>query len=145
MALKELDLIDQLRPTSIGFDSMFNHIDSVLKSGITTHGGSYPPYNIIRNEDDTYVVEMAVAGIPRDAMSVSLTDGVLTIAGETQDEDTREGKVLYRGIAQRKFSRQFRLASHVEVVGATLEDGLLKVTLRRLIPEEAGPRQIEIK
>lgn len=132
-----------LHRSTVGFDRLFNMLDGLgqPEGGQTT----YPPYNIERTGEDAYRISMAVAGFSETEISIEAHRNVLTVKGERANESTGEGsELLYRGIASRAFERRFQLADHVEVVGATLKNGLLHIDLKRTIPEELKPRKIEI-
>lgn len=132
-----------LHRSTVGFDRLFNMLDGLGQpdGGQTT----YPPYNIERTGEDAYRISMAVAGFSETEISIEAHRNVLTVKGERSNEATGEGsELLYRGIASRAFERRFQLADHVEVVGATLKNGLLHIDLKRNIPEEHKPRKIEI-
>ncbi len=129
--------------STVGFDRLFTMLDSLAQpeGGQTT----YPPYNIERTGEDAYRISMAVAGFSDEEISIEAHRNVLTVKGERKEESDSEGSdLLYRGIASRAFERRFQLADHVEVVGATLKNGLLHIDLKRNIPEEMKPRKIEI-
>ncbi|PWK71719.1 Hsp20 family protein [Aminobacter sp. AP02] len=132
-----------LHRSTVGFDRLFNMLDGLgqPEGGQTT----YPPYNIERTGEDAYRISMAVAGFSETEISIEAHRNVLTVKGDRSNEATGEGsELLYRGIASRAFERRFQLADHVEVVGATLKNGLLHIDLKRNIPEEHKPRKIEI-
>ncbi|MEQ8604636.1 MAG: Hsp20 family protein [Marivibrio sp.] len=132
--------------TSVGFDRLARMLDSVQADAAP----SYPPYNIEKLDEDSYRVTMAVAGFGEEDLDVSVQENVLTISGRTADavkngdEQKAERHFLHRGIAERAFERRFSLADHIKVEDAKLENGLLHVTLKREVPEEAKPRQIAI-
>lgn len=136
----DLSVLNRLRPFSIGFDSLFDHLESVLEFNESYH--SYPPYNIVQTDETHFVVEIAVAGFAKEDINISIDNGRLIVSTEQRPNDER--KVLHRGIAQRHFKKSFRLADNVEVVYADMSDGLLKINLERIIPESQKPRQIEI-
>ena len=132
-----------LHRSTVGFDRLFNMLDGLgqPEGGQTT----YPPYNIERTGEDAYRISMAVAGFSETEISIEAHRNVLTVKGDRSNEAIGEGsELLYRGIASRAFERRFQLADHVEVVGATLKNGLLHIDLKRNIPEEHKPRKIEI-
>nr|WP_245214427.1 Hsp20 family protein [Pararoseomonas indoligenes] len=104
---------------------------------------SYPPYNIERTADDSYVLTMAVAGFSQSDIEITAQDNVLLVSGKAPQAND-EGRYLHRGIAGRAFERRFVLADHIRVEGASLENGLLHVSLRREVPEQLKPRRIEI-
>jgi molecular chaperone IbpA len=139
--MRTFDLAPLYRST-VGFDRLFSMLDNV--AGFDSAPG-YPPYNIERTGENTYRITVAVAGFSEPEISIVAKENTLTIKGEKQaksEEQTNE--VLYQGIAGRAFERAFQLAEHVEVKGASLENGLLHVDLVREIPEAKKPRQIAI-
>ena len=148
----ELTVFNRLRPMSIGFDSLFDHFESMFQSDFMT-GSNYPPYNILRTPDSHYILEMAVAGFRKDEVMVSVQNNVLTVASRTvssgdndrPDDYDDAPQLIHRGISKRYFSRDFRLADGVNVVDAKMEDGMLSITLEKEIPEAARPKMIEIK
>ncbi len=140
--MRHVDFSPLYRST-VGFDRLFTMLDSLAQpeGGQTT----YPPYNIERTGEDAYRISMAVAGFSDEEISIEAHRNVLTVKGERKEESDSEGSdLLYRGIASRAFERRFQLADHVEVMGATLKNGLLHIDLKRNIPEEMKPRKIEI-
>lgn len=138
--MRTFDLSPLYRST-VGFDRLFSLIDQI---GGVENAPAYPPYNIERTGENAYRITMAVAGFGEHELSIEARENVLTVKGEKKVEEADDKKVLYRGIAARSFERRFQLADHVEVRGATLENGLLHVDLVREIPEAAKPRQIAI-
>ena len=128
--------------TAIGFDRMARMLETAR--GTAESSQSYPPYNIEKTGEDSYVLTMAVAGFGPDDVEITARDNTLTIAGRTQPNE--EGRqFLYRGIAGRAFERRFVLADHVVVDSANLENGLLHVTLKRVVPEALKPRRIPVQ
>jgi molecular chaperone IbpA len=128
--------------TAIGFDRMAHMLESAR--GAAEGSQSYPPYNIEKTGEDSYVLTMAVAGFGPDDVEITARENTLTIAGRTQQSD--EGRTfLYRGIAGRAFERRFVLADHMVVDSANLENGLLHVTLKRVVPEALKPRRIAVQ
>ena len=107
---------------------------------------NYPPYNIIDLGEDKHRVEVAVAGFSQDDIVVTVEDGVLKIEGSIEESEEDEGPTyVHRGLAGRKFRRNFELVDYVEVTSATLKDGILVVDLERIIPDALKPKQIEVK
>lgn len=127
--------------STIGFDHLANLLDNVTASERSQ--STYPPYNIELLETDNYRISMAVAGFEENQISVEIEDNVLTIAANKSAQDV-DRNYLHQGIAERNFKRQFRLEDHVQVVSATLNNGLLHVELVREIPEAMKPRTIAI-
>jgi molecular chaperone IbpA len=123
--------------SSVGFDRLFD----LLEQAADTVPG-YPPYNIERTDDTHYRITVAVAGFAEKDLTVEVRDGVLTVAGKREDQEKQS--YLHQGIAGRAFERRFQLADHVEVRDAKLENGLLHLSLERIVPEEKRPRRIAI-
>jgi molecular chaperone IbpA len=127
--------------TAIGFDRLARQLESARSLG---DAQGYPPYNIEKTGEDTYVLTMAVAGFGPGDIDVVARENVLTVAGRApQPEEGRS--FLHRGIAGRAFERRFVLADHIVVEGATLENGLLQLGLKRVVPEALKPRQIPVQ
>ena len=125
-------------PFTIGFNSIFNELDRVRSLPTT----NYPPYNIRKgSSEDTYLIELAVAGFSEEDVNVSVKENNLTITGELGDKDNG---FVHQGISQRKFSRNFVLAEDVLVRGADLKNGILTVYAERIVPEEKKARTVEI-
>tara|TARA_B100001939_G_scaffold345335_1_gene361646 strand:- start:915 stop:1343 length:429 start_codon:yes stop_codon:yes gene_type:complete len=132
-----LDL-PQLYRNSIGLDSIF---DSLL-GRIEHNQSNYPPYNIVKSDDDHYTIEIAVAGFAQGDIDIQVKEGELIITGAKSDED--DTQYLHHGIGTRKFTRTFNLAEYVEVKSADVENGVLSIALERNIPEAMKPKSIAI-
>ena len=132
--------VSPLMRTAIGFDRMARLVETARAA---SEGPAYPPYNIEKTAEDSYVLAMAVAGFTPDDIELTVHENTLTIAGKAPQAGD-ERRMLYRGIAGRAFERRFALADHIVVQGASLENGLLHVALRREVPEALKPRRIEI-
>ena len=129
--------------STVGFDRVFSTLDQLV--GMDGPVPSYPPYDIVRTGEDAYRISVAVAGFTDADLSIEAKENTLTIRGEKQANEEKEtSDVLYQGIAARAFERRFQLADYVEVKGASLENGLLRVDLVREIPEAKKPRAIPI-
>ncbi|MGE0416264.1 MAG: Hsp20 family protein [Acetobacteraceae bacterium] len=126
--------------TAIGFDRLARLMDSAASA---PDASSYPPYNIERTGDDTYRLTMAVAGFRAEDIDIVAKENTLVVSGRVSNE-AQKGEVLYRGIAGRAFERRFVLADHMVVEGADLQNGLLHVGLKRVVPEALKPRRIQI-
>jgi molecular chaperone IbpA len=147
MTNKSLSIFNQLRPVTVGFDPMFDRFERMFEDDFfNTPSVNYPPYNIVRTGDYTYDIEVALAGFSKKDIDVQYADGVVTIKSvhEAKDKDDEDG-TIYKGISKRHFTKSFTIADDVEVKGAELKDGLLKISLERIIPEAKKPRTIEIK
>lgn len=129
----------QLNKNVIGFDNMLKRLQEA--SEYLPKIPSYPPYNIRKIDDEHFVIEMAVAGFGKHNLDIELKDGELTITGQTDGPD---GDFLFKGIADRAFTRKFTLADSVVVKNAELANGLLKIALERFIPEEKKAKKIDI-
>ena len=130
-----------LYPQFVGFDNIFNELERLVDGTAPTRNTSFPPHNIIKLDDNKYVVEMAVAGFGQDEVDVELQDGTLIVKGEKKDQT--EVDYVYRGIATRSFTKSIRLNDSIEVRGAQFKDGILKIALENIIPEHKKPRKIE--
>ena len=126
--------------TAIGFDRLARLVDTAA-SGQEAH--AYPPYNIEKTGDDSYRLTMAVAGFRPEDLDIVVKDNTLFVSGRVANEGQKT-EVLYRGIAGRAFERRFVLADHIVVDGADVENGLLHVGLKRVVPESLKPRKIAI-
>jgi molecular chaperone IbpA len=126
--------------TAIGFDRLARLADSAAATADTT----YPPYNIEKTGDDSYRITMAVAGFGPDDIELTVKENTLFVAGRAGNGEAQKAEVLYRGIAGRAFERRFVLADHIVVDGAELQNGLLHVNLKRIVPESLKPRRIPV-
>ena len=133
--------INKLTPYAVGFDRVFDNMHRYLEHQASSTG--YPPYNIVK-VGNQFQIEIALAGVKMEDLDVEVADGVLTITHDPADVQTEE-RFLHRGIAARKFKRNFTLADDVVVNGARLENGMLYIALERIIPEEKKPRKIAIE
>ena len=123
----------------IGFDHIFNQLENIHKQAKDT----YPPHNVVRQNEQKFTIEVAVAGFKKDHIDIQIKDHVLTIKG---DRPNRRDQDLYvhKGISARNWSKSFRLSEYTEVVGADLQDGILTVDLEVILPKEKQPRKILI-
>ena len=128
----------------LGFEPLFDRLQRLSES--SDRSSSYPPYNI-RKDGNHFAIEIAVAGLTKNDIEIELADGVLSVGydGTKTEVINGQNEVVYQGIAQRAFKQQFTLAEDVIVQGAELVNGLLTVSLEKIIPEEKKPRMIEIK
>ena len=136
--------------TTIGFDRLSHLLDSAAR--IEDSALSYPPYDIEQVDENRYGITMALAGFREEDLDLTVHEGTLTVKGKPRDVgDGKDRRYLHHGIAGRTFERKFQLAEYVEVVGADLENGLLRIALERVVPDEkkqrriaiGGPKQIE--
>jgi len=126
-------------PFFIGFNRNLTQLNNVYK----TNNQSYPPYDLLKLDEDTYKLSLAVAGFSREDIDVSINNGSLIIKGELVE--VTDAEVVHKGIAGRKFTRTFALGEYMEVTGAELKDGMLTINIDRVIPEEKKPKSIKIK
>jgi molecular chaperone IbpA len=127
------------RRSTVGFDRLFD----LLESGLSTQiAEGYPPFDLVREGEDRYRINMAVAGFRQDEIEVTAHQNMLTVTGRKQDSD--DSRYIHRGIAARDFERRFGLADYVQVKNAELKDGMLSIELVREIPDEMKPRKIAI-
>ena len=124
---------------SIGFDRMFDNLMNVPTAS------SYPPYNIVKNDDDKFTLEIAVAGFSKDEIEIEFKENILKIESKSRPEGDDEKEYLHKGISNKRFVKTFTLSDDVVVNGADMKDGILKIEMERIIPEEKKPRLIEIK
>ena len=149
MTNKALSIFNQLRPLSVGFDDVFNHFESMFDHQFdTVNVTNYPPYNIVKSGKNNYDIEVALAGFNKKDINVNVEDGMLTIESvKSQSEKEVEDNdgVLHKGISKRYFKRSFSIANDVEVKGAELKDGLLRVSMEKIIPEDRKLKIIDVK
>jgi molecular chaperone IbpA len=126
--------------SSVGFEPLFNLINEAQKR--FNEEGGFPPYDIVRKDEANYVIRLAAAGFSTDELNITARQNLLTVSGRKSADENRQ--YLYEGIAARGFERQFSLADHVEVRGASYENGILEIELHQDIPEAAKPRKIAI-
>jgi len=142
-----LSIFNQLRPVTVGFDNVFDHFERMIDDHNfnTMTATNFPPYNIVKTGDYTYDVELALAGFSKDDIDVEYKDNMLTVKSKEKAKDSDVDGMLHRGISKRWFSKAFTIADDVEVKGAELKDGLLKISMERIIPEGKKARTIEVK
>ena len=121
----------------VGFDSLFNRMESAFK------GDTFPPHNLIKDDENEFTVELAVAGYAKDDLNVVLDKGVLSISGDRSESDDKH--FLYRGISGRQFTKRLAIAEDIEVAGCRYEHGMLFIDLVRDVPEDEAVRNIDIK
>jgi molecular chaperone IbpA len=127
----------------IGFDEQFNNLQK-LHDDLTKNIPNYPPYNIRKNDDNHYTIEIAVAGFGQQDIDIEMNDGKLVVRGNIAN-DTESESFLFKGIANRAFTRTFALNDEIEVKDAEIFNGMLKIVLERLIPEHKQPKKISVK
>ena len=144
-ALSIFDNLNQLTPYAVGFDRVFDQLNTYARNNATSTG--FPPYNIRKGGDYTYAIEMALAGFSKNDIEIEVAEGLLTVRSVKEDDETNEeyDSKIYRGISYRKFNRKFTLADDIVVNDASLENGMLEITLERIVPDAKNPRKITIK
>jgi molecular chaperone IbpA len=140
-ALTLFDNFNQLTPYAVGFDRVFDQLQNYAQHNSTSLG--FPPYNIRKEGDYNYAIEMALAGFGKDDIEVEVAEGLLTVRSVKENDENDSN--IYRGISYRKFNRKFTLADDIVVNDASLENGMLNIELERVVPEEKKPRKITVK
>ena len=135
--------INKLTPYAVGFDRVFDDMFRYIEHNTNSTG--YPPYNIIR-DGEKFQIEIALAGVDKKDLEITVADGVLTIEHNPEGEAEAETwDWIHKGIAQRSFKRNFTLNDDIVVQGSRMENGMLYIELERIIPEEKKPKTIAIK
>lgn len=137
------DMFKDFDKVFVGFDDQFNKM-AKIHDDLTKAIPNYPPYNIKKTGDNTYVIELAVAGFARQDVEIELADGKMIIKGNVNSSEP-DDTFLFKGIANRAFTRTFALDDHIEVQDAAMLNGMLKIFLERIIPEHKKPKKIEVK
>ena len=149
MTKNQLSIFNQLRPVTVGFDNVFDHFERMFNDDFfNIPTVNYPPYNIVKTGANEYNVEVALAGFSRDDVSVEFAEGILTIKSKDRKESEKkdeDGDIIHKGISKRYFSKSFTVSDDVEIKGAELKDGLLTVSMERIVPESKKARMIDIK
>jgi len=140
-ALSLFDNFNKLTPYAVGFDRVFDNLQRYVDNNVTSTG--FPPYNIRKEGDYNYVIEMALAGFGKKDIEVEVSEGTLSI--RSVKENIEDDNTIYRGISYRRFERKFTVADDVVVNSAALENGMLMIKLERIVPEEKKPRIITVK
>ena len=129
----------RLRPFGVGFDEMFKRLDAIHNQP----QGNYPPYNIVKLDEESFVIEIAAAGFSKKDFKIDLKESSLRV--KVEKGEAVEKEFVHQGIAARSFERVFALAEHVKVKDATYSDGILAIKLIREIPEAEKPIEIKVK
>ena len=140
-ALSMFNNFNQLTPYAVGFDRVFDQLQNYAEHNATSTG--FPPYNIRKGGDYNFVIEMALAGFSKDDIEIEVAEGLLTVRSIKESDENDNPQ--YRGISYRKFNRKFTLADDIVVNDASLENGMLEITLERIVPDAKKPRKITIK
>jgi molecular chaperone IbpA len=126
-------------PFFIGFNRELNRLSNAHK----INSQSYPPYDLLKLDEDTYRLSIAIAGFSKEDINISVDNGTLIIKGEIVE--VTDAEIVHKGIAGRKFTRSFALGEYMEVTGADMKDGMLHINVDRVVPEEKKPKTIKIK
>ena len=139
-----LTIFNQLRPHTIGYDSIFDHFNDMFESsGLQTN---YPPYDIIKQNDTKYDIQVALTGYSKEDIELELKENTLTVRNKQKEKVVNEdsNSVIHKGISTRQFERAFTISEDIKVKNAELQNGLLNIDLERIIPEEKKARLISI-
>jgi molecular chaperone IbpA len=139
--MNNLTTFDPFRNLTVGFDSIFDQLSSLSQFEIP----KYPPYNIKKVEDNKYQLEMALAGFAKSDLEVEVKDNTLTVTGNSADDTENTNSFVYKGIAQRAFTRQWALMDYLKVFNANFKDGVLTVDMELNLPEDKKAKKIEVK
>ncbi len=139
--MNNLTTFDPFRNLTVGFDNIFDQLSSLSQFEIP----KYPPYNIKKVDDNKYQLEMALAGFAKTDLEVEVKDNTLTVTGNSSDDTENTNSFVYKGIAQRAFTRQWTLMNYLKVFSANFKDGVLVVDMELNEPEEEKGKKIEVK
>jgi len=139
--MNNLTTFDPFRNLTVGFDNIFDQLSSLSQFEIP----KYPPYNIKKVDDNKYQLEMALAGFAKTDLEVEVKDNTLTVTGNSTDDTENTNSFVYKGIAQRAFTRQWTLMNYLKVFSANFKDGVLVVDMELNEPEEEKGKKIEVK
>lgn len=130
-----------LNKALLGFDSLFDNFEQRFANQVNNN---YPPYNIVKKDENNYELEIAVTGFAPEEVSVEIDQNQLVVKGERKREDDTETQYIHRGLATRDFTRTWTLAEHMEVNTGSIKNGVLRVAIQRVVPEALKPRQLKI-
>ena len=139
--MNNLTTFDPFRNLTVGFDSIFDQLSSLSQFEIP----KYPPYNIKKVDDNKYQLEMALAGFTKTDLEVEVKDNTLTVTGNSSDDTENTNSFVYKGIAQRAFTRQWALIDYLKVFNANFKNGVLTVDMELNLPEDKKAKKIEVK
>jgi len=153
MTNKALSIFNQLRPLSVGFDDVFDHFESMFDGPTISIGSNYPPYNIVKTGSNKFDIEVALAGFNKKDIDVTSENGVLTIESKVKAvvndsvgaDAKKDEEMIHKGISKRYFKKSFTIADDIEIKGAELKDGMLRVSMEKIVPEAKKLKTIEIK
>jgi molecular chaperone IbpA len=137
----DTNALAQLNRALVGFDRMFDTFETRFANQASNN---YPPHNVVKTGEDTYSIEVAVAGFSMEEIDVEIDNNDLSIKGQSKREEDAGREYIHRGLARRDFEKRFTLVDHIEVEGASIKDGILVVDLKRVVPDALKPRKIAI-
>ena len=142
---RNLSVWNSLRPFSVGFDSIFDEFDRMLESS-ERYNSNYPPYNIHRDGENNYKIEVALAGYSKEDIELELKENTLTVRNKQKEKviNGDNNGVIHKGISTRQFERSFTISEDIKIKNAELKNGLLNIDLERIVPEEKKARLISI-
>jgi molecular chaperone IbpA len=126
----------------LGFDTMFNDFENRFANQINN---TYPPYNILKHDEDSYEIEIAITGFEKSEITVEIDQSQLIVKGQRKEVDLKEPTYLHRSLATRDFTRSWTLAEHMEVGEGRIKNGVLTIELKRVVPEALKPRVLKLK
>jgi molecular chaperone IbpA len=132
---------NQLNRALLGFDTLFNDFEHRFSNQINNN---YPPYNILKHDEDTYEIEIAVTGFDKDEVVVEIDQNNLVVRGQREEVDLNDPTYLHRGLATRDFTRSWTLAEHMEVGKGRIKNGVLTIELKRVVPDSLKPRVLKL-
>ena len=138
---QQLTRLDSLSRALIGFDTMFDQMERRFANQVSTN---YPPFNIVKWNEDQYEIQIAITGFEKEEIRVEVEQNQLTVYGESKEMSLGDAMYIHRGLATRDFERTFTLAEHMEVKSAATKNGMLRIQIFRNIPESAKPKIIDI-
>jgi len=133
---------NSLNRALIGFDDLFNNFEQRFANQLNT---AYPPYNILKHDEDTYEIEIAVTGFEKDEITVEIDQHNLVVRGSKKGEGKEDSNYIYRGLANRDFTRFWELGEYMEVNEGRIKNGVLTIGLKRVVPEALKPRVLKLK
>jgi molecular chaperone IbpA len=138
----DTNALNSLNRALLGFDTIFNDFEHRLANQVNNN---YPPYNILKHNDDSYEIEIAVTGFTKDEITVEVDQNRLIVKGQRQRDDEDTTEYLHRGLACRDFTRDWTLAEHMIVGEGRIKNGVLSIQLDRVVPEALKPRVLKLK
>jgi len=138
----DTNALNQLNRAILGFDNFFDNFEQRFANQINNN---YPPYNILKHNEDSYEIEIAVTGFEKDEITVEIDQNELVVKGQRKEIDEDEPTYIHRGLATRDFTRSWTLAEHMEVGEGKIKNGVLTIELKRVVPEALKPRVLKIK